>query len=398
MRNLGRFGALAALVCFAALALASRASAQEVVEFTAQRAEYQFGDSFNFAAEFNSSAVILDGYVFYQVGESERIWVYEGDVSRGRLDVTVLLNDSNQPKAFTAIRYWFRIASDHGEFFESPRYSLYYEDNRFDWQEAELGPFTLYWHSGRPELAAAVLTAAAEGVARVQAVLPLPQPHPVTLRVYANLADLQRAADLAGYPWGAGHTQPGAGVLLFALEPDVPPAALRRVPHEVAHLTLYDGLGAEGYANLPTWLSEGIAVLAEGEPDPQQLALLNAAAQAGALPALYSLCGELPQEPGLAQVASIQSGSLVRYLVQRFNPTGFAILVEAYARSGDCINAPQAAFGVDLLQLELDWRAATFEQPDPLTQVPWGTIASAAGVATVLWLLSQLAARSGRQG
>ncbi|MBX3046832.1 MAG: hypothetical protein KF698_07540 [Anaerolineales bacterium] len=397
MYAMGRRITLAALVWLAGLASTSPVAAQEVVEFTAQTAEYRFAEALDFSAEFTSTAVILDGYVFYQVGESERIWVYEGDISRGRLDVSVSLDEHNQPQAFTTIRYWFRIASDHGEFFESPRYTLYYEDNRFDWQQAQSAPFTMYWHAGGPDFAVAVLAAAAEGVANVQAVLPLPAPRPVTLRVYADAADLQRAAELAGYPWAASHMQPGRGVLLFALAPDGEAEGMRQVRHELAHLTLYDGLGADGYANLPAWLNEGIATLAEGEPDPQQLALLHAAAEAGALPPLYSLCSQMPQEAVAAQIARIQSGSLVRYLVQRFNATGFAILVEAYARSGDCLNAPQAAFGVDLLQLELDWRTATFEQPDPLAQVPWAAIATAAGVAAALWLLSRLAARSGRQ-
>lgn len=396
MHFMGRRIVFAALVGLAGLAQARPTGAQEAVEFGAHSADYHFGESLDFVAEFNSTAVILDGYVFYQVGDSPRIWVYEGDINRGRLDVSVRLEDNNQPQAFSTIRYWFRIASDHGEFFESPHYTLYYEDNRFDWQQAQTGPFTLYWHSGGPDFAVAVLAAAAQGVQYVQAVLPLPEPQPVTLRVYAQEADLQRVAYLAGYPWVDGHMPPGQGVLLFALDPSG--ENVRRVSHEVAHLSLYDGLGAAGYANLPAWLNEGIATLAEGEPDPQQLALLHAAAQSGALQPIYAMCSAMPQEAGLAQLASIQSGSLVRYLVQRFNATGFAILVEAYARSGDCINAPRAAFGVDLLQLELDWRNATFEQPDPLAQVPWAAIASAAGVATVLWLLSRLVARSGRQG
>lgn len=397
MQSVARVVAHAALVCLAGLALAGPVAAQEVVEFSEHTADYSFAERLDFAAEFSSTAVILDGYVFYQVGESERIWVYEGDINRGRLDVSVPLDENNQPQAFTTIRYWFRIASDHGEFFESPHYTFYYEDNRFDWQQAELAPFTLYWHAGGADFAAGVLAAAADGVARVQTLLPLSAPRPVTLRVYAEQTDLERVVELAGYPWAAGHMQPGAGVLLFALSPDAQAAGLREVRHEVAHLTLYDGLGADGYANLPAWLNEGIATLAEGEPDAQQLVLLQAAAQAGALPPLYSLCANFPQDPGLAQVASIQSASLVRYLVQHFNQTGFTILVEAYARSGDCINASQAAFGVDLLQLELDWHTATFEQPDLLAEVPWGAIASAAGVATLLWLLSRLAARSGRQ-
>ena len=119
------------------------ALAQSRVEFTAQSADYRFGEQLVFSAEFSSSPVILEGYVFYQVEGDERIWVYEGEISRGRLDVLVALDEANQPRAFTTIQYWVRIASDHGEFFESPVYTFYYDDNRFVWQQASLPPFRL---------------------------------------------------------------------------------------------------------------------------------------------------------------------------------------------------------------------------------------------------------------
>lgn len=385
--------ALGLLLALALCAAACPTAAQERVEFTAQSIDYRFSEQIDFVAEFTSRPMILEGYVFYQAGDDERIWVYEGEVSRNRLDVHVALDEQNQPQAFSTIEYWFRIASDHGEFFESPRYTFYYDDNRFAWQQAELYPFELLWHSGNPADAAVLLDAASQAVRRVQAVLPLPDPQPLTLRVYEQAADAQHAAQLAGYPWEAGHMQPGQGVLLFTRDPQVE----RRIARELAHTMLYEGLGAEGYANLPAWLREGIASLAEGEPDPQETSLVAAAFRGGNLRPLYTLCSSLPpQYAAQAHMAHLQSAALVRYLIDRFNETGFGILVEAYARSGDCIQAPQAAFGVDMLQLELDWHTALVAEPPPLlANVDLRSVGGAAGVAILLWGLMRLAERAG---
>lgn len=380
-------GCALALFCFANL---SSVQAQERVEFTAQAVDYRFGEQLNFSAEYSSTAVILEGYVFYQVGDDERIWVYEGDATRTRLDVQVTLDESNQPQAFTTIRYWFRIASDHGEFFESPRYSFVYEDNRFTWQQAAQPPFTLLWHSGAEEEPAAILLSAQQAVTRLQDVLPLPDPPALTLRVYQQAADAQRAAQLAHYPWANGHMLPGNGVLLLVQDSTLQ----RQLGREIAHQMLYFGLGAQGYANLPAWLTEGIVALAEGEPDPQRQALVRAAAEAGSLPPLYTLCRALPDDAPQAHLARAQSAAVVRYLLERFNKTGFGILVEAYARSGDCIQAPQDAFGVDLLQFELDWRQTLSNQPPgALAQLDWRAVGRGALVAATLLALRWLLAR-----
>lgn len=392
-RHPHRLHALGLLLALVLCAAARPAVAQERVEFTAQSVEYRFSEQINFVAEFTSRPIILEGYIFYQVGDDERIWVYEGDVSLNRLDVQVTLDEQNQPQAFTSIEYWFRIASDRGEFFESPHYTFYYDDNRFAWQQVELDSFELMWHSGNSADAAVLLNAANQAVDRVQALLPLPDPQPLTLRVYEHELDAWRVAQLAGYPWEAGHMQPGQGVLLLTRDAQVE----RQIARELAHTMLYEGLGAQGYANLPAWLREGIASVAQGEPDPQETSQLAAALREGSLPPLYTLCGSFPpRHAAQAAMAHLQSASVVRYLIGRFNETGFGILVEAYARSGDCIQAPQAAFGVDMLQLELDWHTALIAEPPPLlANVDLRSVGGAAGVAILLWGLMRLATRAG---
>lgn len=387
------------LVSVVFLLLARPVSAQEGIEILEQSASYAFNSSFDFHARFESTKKIIDGYVFLQFEGTDRTWVYEGEIYGKELDVDVAIAADNIPKAYSTITYWYRLASDHGEFFESPRYTLYYEDNRYDWKEVEASPFNLRWHNGDSSFAAAILAAANQGVLRTQAILPLPAPTATTLQVYDNPADVQLVAQLAGYQWATGHTDPAAARILFALAPgDQQSLEIeRQVPHEIAHLMLYQGLGAAGYANLPAWLNEGIASNVEVYSDPLRREWLRLGNESEALFPFFSLCVSFPQDEAAARLAYAQSASFIRYLLDQYNTTGFAVLVEAYAETGDCLNAPLGSFGRDLNQLESEWRTTTFSSQDALTKqiigLPWATILGAAAVAAVLWAIPRLLAR-----
>ncbi len=357
--------------------------AQGSIEVIEQRADYIFNNSVHFSLAFQSPEVIHEGYVLYQVEGSDRVWVYEGEVSEEQtMNVQVALDASNVIGVFSNITYWFRLGSDHGDFFESQRYNFYYEDNRFTWLTVERPPFTLIWHNGNEAFAASILAAAELGVARAQSLLPLPDPTAITLRVYDNAADVQLLARLAGYQWAAGHTDPQHGLILLSLPPG-PQQSLeieRQVPHEVAHLMLYQALGSAGYAQLPAWLNEGIASSAELYSDPLQKEVLDVAHEANTLIPFYSLCSSFPQDGFSARLAYAQSASFIRYLVRTYNSTGFGLLVNAYATNPDCLTASLESFGKDLATLEADWRQATF----PAAELPpWSLVIGSAAVAAL---------------
>lgn len=370
------------------------AQAQGGLEIIAQQVNSLFNSSLDFTATYQSSEKMIDGYVFFQVGNDEQTHVYAGDLDRNHnFAAHVDLDSTNAPKAFSTITYWFRMASDHGEFFESPRYNFYYEDNRYAWQQLEDSPFTLRWHTGDQAFAQAILAAADQGVVRVQTMLPLPAPQPMTFQVYDNVQDVQLVAQLAGYSWLAGHSDPALSLVLFSLAPGTQQSLEieRQVPHEVAHLMLYQALGAEAYARLPVWLNEGFASSVEVYSDPLRKELLDLANETDTLIPFFSLCAAFPQDANSARLAYAQSASFVRYLYERYSQAGFSILVDAYAETGDCLNASVTSFGEDLNALESDWREATFVPQNVIVQdlrsIPWQSILAAAGIALALWAL-----------
>jgi hypothetical protein len=391
------------LSLFVALSLVQNVHAQSAIEITGQSSEYLFNDWMHFNATYDSNKIMLEGFVFYQFDGSDKTWVYEGEVSRNdTLDVSVDLDTSNSPPIFSTITYWYRLASDHGEIFESQRYTFYYEDNRFTWQTIDRAPFSLRYHAGDPAFAEAILSAAERAVVRAQALLPLPAPQNVNFLVYDNPADVQLVAQLAGFPWVAGHADPKYGRLLLSLAPGAQQSLEieRQVPHEVAHLMLYQALGPESYAHLPAWLNEGIAGNVELYSDPLSAQLLQLAYDSNALLPFFSLCQAFPQDVNLARLAYAQSASFVRYLSDTYNSTGFALLVDSYAGS-DCATASVAAYGKDINALDAEWRIATFLPPNELQNqlesFPWIGFGIIVSVALVAWLVRRRAARPRRR-
>jgi hypothetical protein len=218
------------------------------------------------------------------------------------------------------------------------------------------------------------------------------------LRVYDSIADVQLLAQQAGFAWQAGHTDPANGELLFSLPPG-PQQSLeiqRQVPHEVAHQMLYQAFGADVYARLPAWLNEGIASNAEVYSDPAWAPLVQLAVESGSTIPFFSLCAIFPQDGETARLAYAQSASFVNYLYRHYNPTGFQLLVEAYAQDPDCIGATVETFDKDLFALEADWRASVDAPPQDLlsaaSSLPWQTILTSAGVALVIVVALRLLA------
>jgi hypothetical protein len=148
----------------------------------------------------------------------------------------------------------------------------------------------------------------------------------------------------------------------------------RQIPHELMHLLLYQWLGV-GYGNLPAWLNEGLASVAELYPNPDYLTLLSKANDEDKLLPITSLCQTFPRDASGAFLAYAQATSFTRYLHQQYGSTGLEKLARAYADGLSCERGVQTALDSTLPQLERSWRGEAFRE-DALLQVltnlaPW---------------------------
>jgi hypothetical protein len=220
----------------------------------------------------------------------------------------------------------------------------------------------------------------------------------VDIYIYPNAAEMKATLDLSGVNWVAGHADPDLGVMAVAL-PAGPEQRLlmdQRIPHELMHILTYQSMG-QTYANLPVWLSEGLASIAELYPNPDYQVLLNNAQKKDSLLAMSSLCQAFPRDASSALLAYAQSASFTRYLYNKFGISGFQALLDRYADGLDCGRAVESALRHSLVQLERQWRQETFAENVSLKALnnllPWFVLLLAALAAPLSLTLGRLRRR-----
>lgn len=363
------------LLLMASLFATLSAKAQQEIEILQTNVDYAFGGRITFWARAYWNSQPESVQIFFKSLDQANTIVGEAEV---RGDELIYVHDLVRYPlpAFSEIQYWFGITMPGGHSFVTPRYSFFYEDNRFSWQMLEEGAFRVHWYEGDLAYGQMILDVAQEALERAQRLLNFENPQKVDIFVYANSAELQSTLNLGGLTIVAGHASPELGVMVVSLPPG--PAQQmeteRQVPHELMHILLYQRL-RQDYADLPTWLQEGLASLNEKYPNPDYETVLRDAAKKGAILPMNSLCRGFPVEASKFFLSYAQADSFTRFLYDVYGAEGIWALIQAYANGLDCERGAEMAVGKTLTQLEMQWRRQAFRQ-SPLLKaleviLPW---------------------------
>lgn len=261
-------------------------------------------------------------------------------------------------RPFTRVEYWLRAADSSGQKFESPRQSFFYEENLQSWQRLEEDRFIISWRQGDQKFGQAVANAARAGLRSVNTYLPLVPPTTIRIYVYPAARELQTALLENQKTWVAGHTSPDLSVILVSIAPglDQQLEMERQIPHELAHIALYQLTGEFAYDHLPLWLNEGISSLVEPNPNSEYRIALERSAPGGNLIPMENLCASFPSDASNAFLAYAQSASFVRFYFQKFGATGLSALIEQYKNGVGCLEGVQTATGSSLTTLQSRWQ------------------------------------------
>jgi hypothetical protein len=239
----------------------------------------------------------------------------------------------------------------------------YQVDDGFDWQTLESGALKVHWYDRDATFGNAALQAAQTGLESVGRFLAPETGQPVEIFIYASVDDLRGALAPGGEEWVAGHANPALGIVRVVIEPGIEQGIRmeQRIPHELMHVMLYRRVGA-GYENLPVWLREGIAVLAEIYPNTDYDRALTDAVQEDRLIPLEELCASFPADAGQAFLAYAESRSFTDYLHETYGSSGLMDLAASYADGLDCARGTERSFGLSLSSLEANWRSSVLGQ------------------------------------
>lgn len=363
-------------------------------------ADYLFDDHITFYARLKSDVPVENATIFFHASNDTHTHIGSPKITYMGSSIWALtyvhqIEEYPLP-AYTNINYRYDIAlKDQQELIQTSWYSFNYDDNRFDWDVLIEEPLQVHWYEGDFEFGQNILDVAQEGLDKIHNLLKLPIPNPTRIYVYPDAEVMKAALSPASANWVAGHADPELGVIVVSLPkgPDQVLLIEQRVPHELMHIALYESTTL-GYANLPTWFSEGLASQVELYPNPDYRIMLEYSLANDSLLPMSNLCKSFPRDVSNALLAYAQADSFTRYLYSTYGTPGLEKLVTNYANGLDCDHGAKAALGKDLDQLERNWRGEIFNENLALTAVnnllPWLVVlflvlSAPLGLAFYLW-------------
>jgi len=334
-----------------------RARAQSAVNVSGVGVTYTFGEQITFSAKIQTSLSIQAAYLLFQL---------EGDQNTHTIPLTIQPTGSanysypiqNGPlRPFSKIFFWYHLLLPGSKTVDSSHYFFQYDDNRYPWQTTEGNGLRLHWYAGDVSFGQAALDAAKSGYQAIQNLIPVPAGDPIDIYVYASSADVQDTLNLGGSTWVAGHANPDLGVVLVSITPGENQSMEmeRQIPHELAHVLLYRLTGS-AYANLPNWLTEGIASQVEGYPNADYTQVLTASTQTKTLLPITDLCGPFPADASGAILAYAESNSFISYVHKTYGTSDLVALIQSYSNGLSCDQGVIHTLGMPLSQLDLQWR------------------------------------------
>ena len=325
----------------------------------------KFGEQITFVATIRSTIPVREASIIirdlaHDLTHVEPLVVYQDGRTEFRYDTR-----QNLLRPFSPLSWYYRFILADGSLQQSEVFSDRYEDTRFDWQSLESGMLRIHWYGGNQEFGRAVLNTAEAGLGAVKRLVPVELDAPVDFYIYASLGDLRGTLVPGSQEWVAGHADPTLGVVMVAVEPGVTQDATmqQRIPHELAHVMMYHAVG-DRYRNLPVWLSEGTAGLAELVTNPgYEPVLKDAIARNDWIP-MKSVCNTFPQDTDRAFLAYAESRAFVKYLYETQGPSDMLNLTLAYTNGANCEDGLEHVLGDSLDELEEKWHQSLTGQVD----------------------------------
>lgn len=327
-----------------------------------------FPTRLDFNLQAKSDAPITSVRIDYRVGDDPVISVAKvtfSSATQASASYQIDLSQEYYPPGVT-IQYRWEIQDGNGAHLVTDWSKLSVVDPRFFWKERSLGVVTLHWYDGDDQFANAVLAAAAKALATASATAGVSTIEPVQIYLYGHQQEFRSAMGANVDQWVGGQTYPLYRLVVLLTPPSDVADAERSVAHEMTHVVV-DSTGEDPYGELPTWLDEGMAMVAEGSPDPVSSQALVTAAQAHQLMSIQSLSGNFPESTAGATLAYAESDSLVGYFVQTYGHERLATLIVAFRQGDTSDEAFQQSVCLSTSQFQSRWETSVQRQADATT-------------------------------
>jgi hypothetical protein len=258
----------------------------------------------------------------------------------------------------SSIDYWWTVSDDSGQNLETAPANVPIVDNRYDWHGITQGNVTLYWYQGDDAFAGELMDAVQAALSRLSENTGAELQESVSLYIYASAADLQGSM-IFPQEWTGGVAFTEYGIVAIGITPDSSGLAWGKgaIAHELTHLVVHQ-VTFNPYNSLPTWLDEGLAMMAEGELDPYFVSALSQAINDNTLISIRSLASPFSAITELSILSYAESYDVVNYLITELGRDKMLELLQTFAQGSGYDEALIKVYGFDMDGLNAAWRAS----------------------------------------
>lgn len=272
------------------------------------------------------------------------------------------------------IQFWWTIENAAGDKLVTPADTIHFDDLRYSWQKLTQGQIRLFWYEGSQSFAAELMASCQQALQRLAEDTGVYPERIINIYIYASSSDL-RGAMIFPREWTGGVAFTEYGIIAIGVPPDELEWGKKALAHELGHIVIHQMTFSPYGAMLPTWLDEGLAMRAEGEPDPYLQGWLKKAIDQQKLISVRRLSSPFSAKPEQAYISYAQSQSLVDFLIQNYGKDKMLRLLQLLKQGSTCNEALTTVYGFDQDGLDELWRDYITKQMHSLSEFEypiWG--------------------------
>lgn len=330
------------------------------IEILSHSVTSQFPDGLKFAVTAKSTTQIVEVAVRFKVGHQKSgVYEYFEFVPSEDVEASLFWNTNTRAKYIppgTNINYSFVATNIDGESFETEKGDFTYADVRYEWDEVSEGGITVYYHGPVKARAQAILDSILQTMIYTEPVFGEQQKDSIRVSMYNNVKEMLYAlppnsSTIRKELITEGQAFPSIGTLLVLGGGRL---SVGTASHEVAHILIHRA-GDSVYGNVPAWLDEGLAELANVSPSFSYDIALDFAVHSGRLLPITSM-PRLPGNPEDVIIFYGQAKSVVEFMVIRYGVGDMRTLMSTMKTGVSVDDAIKEVYGVSRVELENLWR------------------------------------------
>lgn len=371
------------LILISLLTLSIAWAPQNVITVQENSADINYPETITFQLQASSSTKIISVHLEFGTdalacGESVSRAIpddYEPDTE---ITVEWVWNLRRSGSVPPGTEIWWRwvLENEGGEKIETPVQRLIYLDDIFAWRTRASEHLNLFWYEGSQQFAASLLEAGEDALARLDQMTGVIVEKQVKIYIYTSSEDMQEAT-LFAPGWSGGRAFPWNSAVIIGVAPSNLAWGMDTMAHELTHVVI----GHYTFScvdSSPGWISEGLAMVAEGDLEPYYQDILQDAVDADTLFSVREVGQIFSADPDLASLSYAESFSLVTYLLETHGDEPILQLLDRFKQGESEDRALEEVYGFDRDGLEMLWRvwlgAAPMQEPPEQGATPTATL------------------------